>query len=145
MTFGLGIVQVNVTDLAEARRFYGTVLGLPLREPFGPDGPFELELGPGPVVLVYRVSKSAPPGYPEQTGVTVAFRTADIVATVTAWRARGVEFVPIAWSPDRSGIANCPYGRFIAFRDPFGNVHELIEPGTGQRPGQAPPRPVPRE
>lgn len=128
MPFGIAIVQINVTDLQEARRFYGEVLGLPTREPFGADGPFELALGDGPTVLVYQVARSVPVDYGEETGVTLVIRTDDVDGTAARWRASGVELVPVPWSPDDSGIAPCPYGRFIAFRDPFGNVHELLQP-----------------
>jgi tetratricopeptide (TPR) repeat protein/catechol 2,3-dioxygenase-like lactoylglutathione lyase family enzyme len=125
-----GIVQVNVTDLGAARAFYGKTLGVPLREPFGPEGPFELDLASGPPVLVYAVERSVPVDHGRQTGVTLVLHTDDLEGTVALWRERGVAFVPIAWSEDASGIAPCPYGRFIAFRDPFGNVHELLEPAA---------------
>ena len=128
MSIRSGMIQINVTDLAEARRFYGGALGIPLGEPFGSEGPFELLLGEGPAVLVYAVEHAVPTDYPNQTGVTLVLYVDDIDATVARWRERGVEFIPIAWSDDESGIAGCPYGRFIAFRDPFGNVLEVLEP-----------------
>lgn len=128
MALTCGLIQVNVTDLAEARRFYGETLGIPLREPFGGDGPFELDLGEGPSVLVYLVERAVATDYPNQTGVTLVLYTDDIDGTSARWRERGVDLIPIAWSEDESGIAPCPYGRFLAFRDPFGNVHELLEP-----------------
>jgi hypothetical protein len=86
------------------------------------------DLGPGPCVLVYGVEKSAPPDYPNQTGATLVLYTDDLAQTMDRWTQRGVEWVPIAWSNEADGAGNCPYGRFIAFRDPFGNVHELLEP-----------------
>ncbi len=79
-------------------------------------------------MLVYGVERSVPVDYGKQTGVTLVLYTDDIEATVGGWRAAGVEFIPIEWSEDETGIAGCPFGRFIAFRDPFGNVHELLEP-----------------
>lgn len=126
-----GLIQINVTDLHEARAFYGESLGIPLREPFGPDGPFELALGDGPPVLVYQVERSVPAAYGEQTGVTLVLYTDDIETTVASWREKGVDLISIPWSEDESGIAACPYGRFIAFRDPFGNALELLEPTPG--------------
>lgn len=128
MTLRTGLIQINVTDLQAARSFYGETLGIELHERFGGDGPFELELGDGPPVLVYQVERRVEVDYGNQTGLTLVLFTDDIEEKVAAWRARGVEFIPIAWSEDESGIAGCPYGRFIAFRDPFGNVHELLEP-----------------
>ena len=128
MALRTGMIQLNVTDLAEARAFYGEALGIPLDEDFGPEAPFELDLGAGPTVLVYQVARSVPVDYGEQTGVTLVLYTDDLDGTVARWRERGVEFIPIEWSEDESGIAGCPYGRFIAFRDPFGNVLELLQP-----------------
>ncbi len=128
MTLRKGLIQINVTDLHAARTFYGETLGIELRERFGPDGPFELELGDGPPVLVYQVERRIDVDYGRQTGLTLVLYTDDLEGTVARWRDRGVEFIAIAWSEDESGIAGCPYGRFIAFRDPFGNVHELLQP-----------------
>ena len=128
MALRIGIVQINVTDLKAARIFYGDTLGIPLIEKFGPDTPFELDLGAGPTVLVYGVERSVPVDYGKQTGVTLVLYTDDIESTVGGWRAAGVEFISIEWSEDETGIAGCPFGRFIAFKDPFGNVHELLEP-----------------
>ena len=128
MTLRTGMIQLNVTDLAKARVFYGETLGIPLGEDFGPEAPFELDLGAGPTVLVYQVARSEPVDYGEQTGITLVLYTDELDGTVARWRERGVEFIPIEWSEDESGIAGCPYGRFIAFRDPFGNVLELLQP-----------------
>lgn len=128
----VGIVQINVSDLDEAWRFYVETLGIPGRRTLGPGRPFELELGaaaPGrPAVLVYPVTRRVERAYPEETGVTLVLHTDDIRATVAEWRARGVSFIRIAWSRDETGIADTPFGPFIAFRDPFGNVHELLQP-----------------
>ena len=128
MVSRLGIVQINVTDLARAKVFYVDTLGFKSGERFGPNEPFELENRDGPTILVYLVEKSVPSDYPHQTGALLVFYTDDIERTVRDWKAKGVTFINIAWSRDESGIADTPFGRFIAFRDPFGNVHELLEP-----------------
>jgi catechol 2,3-dioxygenase-like lactoylglutathione lyase family enzyme len=130
----VGIVQINVTDLDEAWRFYVETLGIPGRRALGPGHPFELELGGaapgGPTVLVYPVRRPVERDYPNETGVTLVLHTDDIRATVAEWRARGVAFVRIAWSREESGIADTPFGPFIAFHDPSGNVHELLQPAA---------------
>jgi hypothetical protein len=131
MALRVGITQINVTDLAVAWSFYVETLGIPGRWSLGPGKPFELDLGPGPQVLVYRVTRISPRTYPDDTGVTLVFYTDDILRTVTDWRAAGVEFIPIDWATDPSGIAPTPFGPFIAFRDPFANVHELLQPVAG--------------
>jgi hypothetical protein len=127
MTIGVGIVQINVTDLDIAWTFYVDTLGIPGRRRLGVNKPFELDIGP-PTVLVYPVSQIVPRPYPDSTGVTLVFHTNDIVNTVSSWRTKGVHFIPIAWAPDPSGIAPTPFGPFIAFQDPFMNVHELLQP-----------------
>jgi len=125
----VGIVQINVTDLGEARRFYVEKLGLRAGESLGPGQPFELELeSDGPIVLVYPVRRMVMRDYPNETGVTLVFYTDDIRSTVDDWRQKGVSFIPIEWAKDECGIADTPFGPFIAFRDPFGNVHELLQP-----------------
>jgi catechol 2,3-dioxygenase-like lactoylglutathione lyase family enzyme len=138
-------VQINVTDLDAAWQFYVETLGLPGKQKLGPGRAFELELGnSGPTVLVYPVPQQAKRNYPNETGVTLVFYTDDIRSTVADWKAKGVAFVPIEWSQEEIGIADTPFGPFIAFQDPFGNVHELLEP-VGQPPTQstaAPPMPM---
>ena len=129
MQIEVGIVQINVTDLAEAWRFYVDTLGLRGKESLGHGKAFELDLGSGaPTVLVYPVPRIREYKYSVETGVTLVFYTNDIRAAVADWKAKGVSFISIAWSRDESGIANSPFGPFIAFRDPFGNVHELAQP-----------------
>lgn len=128
----VGIVQINVTDLDAAWRFYVDTLGIGGRWALGPGKPFELDLGPGgPTVLIYPARTVSRLDYPSGTGVTLVLFTDDIRATVAEWKAKGVTFIRIAWAKDESGIADTPFGPFIAFRDPFGNVHELLQPRGG--------------
>lgn len=128
MALKMGIIQINVTDLNRAWSFYVNTLGIRGVWRLGSGKPFELDLGPGPTVLVYRVHAVAQRRYPDDTSVILVFYTDDIVSTVATWRSKGVSFIPIAWADTHEGIAPTPFGRFIAFRDPFGNVHELLEP-----------------
>jgi catechol 2,3-dioxygenase-like lactoylglutathione lyase family enzyme len=128
MTLRLGIVQINVTDLEKARDFYVNILGMKAKESLGPNRPFELEIEGSPTVLIYPAKRFVPSDYPNQTGVVLVFYTDDIKRTMREWADKGVFFVKIAWSKDESGIAESPFGPFIAFRDPFGNVHELLQP-----------------
>lgn len=128
MDLRLGLVQINVTDLRAAWRFYVDTLGLRGIERLGKGKAFHLDLEGGPPVLVYPVEHKATRRYPDDTAVTLVFYADDIRKTVENWKQKGVEFVPIAWSREESGIADTPFGPFIAFRDPFGNVHELLQP-----------------
>jgi len=112
-----------------AWHFYVELLGLPGQESLGANRPFELLIEPLELrVLVYPVIEMRPQHYPHETGVVLVLYTNDIRTTVVEWLERGVSFVPISWSRDETGIAESPFGPFIAFRDPFGNVHELLEP-----------------
>ena len=128
MTLRLGLVQINVTDLDAAWRFYVETLGIRGVRNFGTGKAFHLELSGGPGVLVYPVGQRRIHRYPEETGATLVFHTPNLPETVASWKRKGVEFIKIAWSTDATGIAESPFGPFIAFRDPFGNVHELLQP-----------------
>ena len=131
----LGIININVTNLAVAASFYGDKLGLECRNPHGANGPLELYIEGGPIALLYPVAQLAGSSYEDQR-VTLTFYTDDLENTIRRWRLNDVEFVPIKRSQDPSGIGTCPYGRFIAFKDPFGNVMELLEPHKSESQSQ---------
>ena len=140
MNYRIGIVQFNVTDIARAREFYIDILGFNeiMRDSESnvisnpENGPIFLENRNGPLIIVYpmRVARNVQVDYPNQTGTLAVFYVDNIQETYNRWESKGVEFIPIEWSEDESGIADCPFGKFIAFRDPFGNVHEVLEPHT---------------
>jgi len=50
----------------------------------------------------------------------VVWRTNDLAGTMGQMKSKGVDF--IFSQPQTINV-----GSFVAFRDPFGNVHELIE------------------
>jgi catechol 2,3-dioxygenase-like lactoylglutathione lyase family enzyme len=129
VVLGIGIVQINVTDLNRAWQFYVETLGLNGKQIFGRGKAFQLEPDRnGPIILVYPVAKMSQRDYPNETGLTLVFYVDDLQLTVAEWRQKGVSFIPISWARDKSGIAESPFGLFIAFQDPFGNVHELLQP-----------------
>lgn len=125
----LGLVQINVTDMNKAKEFYRDTLGFAIRVPLTKEGaPFEIVMEGAPTILVYSVEEQAKVDYSTQTGVTLCFYTQDLDQTIKTWKKKGVEFIKISWSKEESGAAECPFGRFIAFKDPFGNVHEVLQP-----------------
>ncbi|MDP8238518.1 MAG: VOC family protein [Candidatus Hatepunaea meridiana] len=140
MKYQLGLVQINVTDRKKAEEFYVHTLGFKkiLVDPLtgiesggdNDNGPFFLDSGCGFPILLYplNIKKGVQFDYPNQTGVILVIYMDDIDKTYRDWRAKGVEFIKIAWSEEESGIAGCPFGRFIAVRDPFGNVFEILQP-----------------
>lgn len=129
----LHIVQINVVDVSEAKAFYTTVLGFEVSSEAGGKGVVELSSPGGPSILLYPVKHRVDHDYPNGAGATLIFSTDNIDRTHDAWVKAGVEFIKISWSKDSSGIARSPYGRFVAFRDPSGNVHELIEPSSKKK------------
>lgn len=128
MTVRLGMIQISVTDLEEAWHFYVETLGIRGIKRFGAGKAFHLELEDGPIVLVYPATRKRIDRYPDEATVTLVFHTPNLHETVASWKRKGVQFVGISWSADASGVGESPFGPFIAFRDPFGNVHELLQP-----------------
>jgi catechol 2,3-dioxygenase-like lactoylglutathione lyase family enzyme len=116
----LGKLVVFVTSIDEVKRFYGEVLGLSLvREADGmllfrqPDFELAAFLCEQPSVAD-RHSKVA--------GSTFVFSVPSVERAMRELRAKGVRFLQTA-------PAEGPLGRYAAFADPFGNVHEISEPG----------------
>ncbi len=127
MNYTVSLIQINVTDVAAAKEFYVDTLGFPMAE-YGIQGVVTLLNGDGAPILLYPVEQRVEHDYPNQTGALLVFHVEDIDQTVEEWKSKGVEFIRISFSEEESGIAPCPFGRFIAFRDPFGNVHEILQP-----------------
>jgi catechol 2,3-dioxygenase-like lactoylglutathione lyase family enzyme len=113
-----------VPDLAEARRFYGAILGLKVSGQ-EEDGAMTLELGGGRNVLVYVKPDHAPATY-----TILNFPVEDVEGTVDALTERGVRFERYeGFKQDDKGI-NRGQGPLIAwFRDPAGNILSVHERG----------------
>jgi catechol 2,3-dioxygenase-like lactoylglutathione lyase family enzyme len=123
----LGICQMFVTDLEKAKSFYVDTLGFQLAQK-QVSGVVTLSLENDPLVLLYPAKTVVHAEYPDKAGTFPVFFIENIESTVAAWNDKKVEFLKIAWSQEKSGIGDCPFGRFIAVRDPFGNVFEILEP-----------------
>jgi hypothetical protein len=137
MSIHAGLIQINVTSVVAAWDFYVGTLGFAEAPGSDKGSVLILENGAGPKILIYPVENSVTPNYPNQTGTTLVFYVDDIERTVEGWRSKGVEFIPVSWSEDETGIAGCPFGRFIAFKDPFGNIHEVLQPYGSMRMEEA--------
>ncbi len=111
-------ILVFVPDLNIAREFYESTLGLRLERTgsgfhvFG-GGNFQLVVFLGEDVL-------ASGEYSQAAGSSVAFAVPDLDLAVAKLSASGVRFLH---TQPRTG----PIGRYVAFLNPFGTVHELIE------------------
>jgi glyoxylase I family protein len=119
MRLRVGRVLVLVTDLDEAVRFYGDVLDMKALPRSGRRATFA---GEG---FVHAAFLGDEPGDPEthasRAGSTVAFEVESVEASAAELKERGVEFL------HSQAVLN-DLGRYIAFKDPFGVVHELFEP-----------------
>ena len=123
---GIGIVQINVTDLETARRFYEDIIGF---EPLGGDNQaLCYKLKGETVLLLYKVDMTAENHYPNGTGVVPVFYVENIDRFYTGLNDKQVDLIKVPWSKESSGIGPCPFGRFIGVRDPFGNVFEILQP-----------------
>ena len=118
LRLSLGNLLVFAPDLEVARQFYGEALGLELAQEAetrlsfrGSD--FELT-----VFACERPTRSE--AYSREAGSSLAFAVPSLDAAIPELSARGVHFLHDA--PQQG-----PLGRYAAFTDPFGTVHELVE------------------
>lgn len=116
---------LGVSDLAAAKEFYGSRLGLNVEEDMGG---LRLELPGGTSLFVYQSPAFSPAGY-----TVLNFEVPDIEqavreladAGIELERYEGMQFDELGIS--RGKAANC--GPDIAwFRDPSGNVLSVVEP-----------------
>ena len=122
MRLRIARILVFVTDLDEAVRFYGDVMELEVLSRAGRRVTFA---GEGFLLDAFKCDA---PGDPDtlvsRAGSAVAFEVESIEDGVAELQARGVEFL-------HEQISINDLGRYLAFKDPFGVVHELFEPTAG--------------
>ena len=111
----------SVNDLAEAKRFYGEVLGVRVEEiPAG----LQLQIGNG--ILVYPKGDHEPATY-----TVLNFPVDDIDEAVTDLKSKGVKFELYPGVTDHLGIARgiaSGRGPDIAwFKDPAGNILSVLQ------------------
>jgi catechol 2,3-dioxygenase-like lactoylglutathione lyase family enzyme len=110
------VTTIPVTDLDEARRFYGETLGLRFLFEAGPS--LRFEAGKGTQVSLFRRGKTT-------ADHTVAhFEVADLDATVRDLEAAGATFLDYDDGPLKTTNHIAPIGpaRGAWLRDPFGNI-----------------------
>lgn len=114
----LTTLTIIVPDLASAQKFYCDLLGFTVSAHYGPD---LVELAhPGVTLMLSRGETAARPAYPLTTQVCPGFAVADVDAEHARLKAAGADLVFDAPQP-------FPVGRFLAVRDPAGNVLELLQ------------------
>lgn len=114
-------VVVFAPDLDLARDFYCEILGFTLSR----ESDSHLELsGADFQLLVFRCEVSASSGsYSTRAGASFAIAVSDLDAEARRLRGRGVTIL-------HDEPASGPVGRYVAIVDPFGVVHELVEPAA---------------
>ena len=117
-------VGISVADMDEAVAFYEGVLGFDVqtKDYYPPVVVFE-PAGPAYFILSDK-TVTAPSHATDGYFTGMAFETADIARTMRVLAAKGVVFT--SQTPDRTDNV-----LHATFRDPFGNVHELIEHVSG--------------
>ena len=111
----------SVDDIARAKDFYGTTLGLEVNdEPAG----LRLRLAGGTSVFIYPKPNHTPATY-----TVLNFLVDDIEEAVDELSARGIRFERYEGiEADERGIARDNYGPPIAwFTDPAGNILSVLE------------------
>ncbi|HUT82952.1 MAG TPA: VOC family protein [Candidatus Bathyarchaeia archaeon] len=113
--------QINVTNIDEAIKWYTEKLGFEVsKEHYYPPKAVDLVQYGGVRLILYHVNKSNTNDYPNVAQSIIIFKTKDLVITCNDLREKGVELIypkPIQF----------PAGMFNAFKDPFGNIHEIVQ------------------
>jgi pimeloyl-ACP methyl ester carboxylesterase/catechol 2,3-dioxygenase-like lactoylglutathione lyase family enzyme len=127
---------VAVTDLKQARDFYCGRLGFqPASEGLNPPSVTLTKAGAASIVLKETAARKSRADYPRGAQTVLLLATEDLAAGMAALKKKGIEFL----GPPRDS----PLGRHAAFRDPFGNVLELLQENrarTAAKPAAKPDR-----
>lgn len=110
------VISIYVPNLNKAIDFYTNTLGFQVNKPYGPKI-VTLVHGEIPIVLEEKEKATIKQ---DVTGVVLALRTEDIYETVKSLKEKDVNFVV-------AEPTSCPPGKYISFRDPFGNILEYIQ------------------
>ena len=117
---------VAVTDMDEAKEFYGGKLGLP-SGPEQPDGGITYRCAGGTEIHIYPSPDNA-----GKSGATLAaWSTEDVVGVVNELTTKGVQFEQYDMDPintDERGIADIGGDQIAWFKDPDGNILAVGSP-----------------
>lgn len=117
----LGKMLIFVSDLTEAKRFYGETLGFRLKHEDDRSLHFAHE---GCDLVAFKCKRNAMvQNYSDEARSVFVFEVPSVDHAVQDLRDKGVEFL-------HAQPAENDFSRYAAFTDPFGNVHEIYEPKT---------------
>ena len=109
---------ISVTDLEQAKNFYGDTLGLKSKGEMA-KGHIQYEAGEGTVLLVFQ--RKDPP---RAENTVASFWVDDVESVVKELRERGVKFEELD-SPELktvNGVATMGEAKAAWFKDPEGNI-----------------------
>lgn len=114
------IIQIGVSDLDQAIDWYCKTLGFEVAKEHY-HHPVAVDLvQKGSRLLLHRAEKPIHIDYPNVAQTLICIQTDDIRESMNDLKSKGVELI-------HETPQNFPDGMYAAFRDPFGNVHELVE------------------
>lgn len=117
----LAALMVLTPDLAEARRFYETVLGFDV---VSESAELLVLDHDGAAFHVFRCDAPAPPTrHGREAASVLVFAVASIEGAMADLQCKGVEFLHRTPATNR-------FGRYAAFKAPGGNIHEIFQSGT---------------
>ena len=111
-------VNVFAPDLPAAKRFYADILGFGVVLETGAH--IEFSGADFRLTIFECESPASPDGYSSRAGSSLAISTPDLDRETKRLRSRGVTIL-------HDEPATGPVGRYVAFVDPFGTVHEFVE------------------
>ncbi|MFX0114744.1 MAG: VOC family protein [Candidatus Hodarchaeota archaeon] len=117
----IAMAQINVTNLDEAIEWYTKFLGFEVsQDHYYPPKAVDLIQKGSIRLLLYQVEKPTKIDYPNQAQSLIIFRTDDLEKKMNDLTKQGVEFI-------YANPMEFPAGIFNAFKDPYGNIHEIVE------------------
>jgi len=118
MQLSIQSVLVFAPDLDVARHFYEELLGLSLDRL--DEGFLLFHCIDSQLAVFLCETESTSRSYSREAGSSIAFAVPDLDAAVAELTAKGVRFL-------HSRPNEGPIGRYVAFANPFGTIHELVE------------------
>ena len=114
------IIQINVSDMDKAIDWYSETLGFEVSKehyhyPVAVDLVHE-----GCRLILHIADKPTHIDYPRIVQTLICIQIDNLTTSMNDLKNKGVEFI-------HGEPQSFPGGLFAAFRDPFGNVHELVE------------------
>lgn len=111
-------ISIYVDDLEKALAFYRDGMGFGLQDR---PNPYIIELeNDGVALMLCQAERGVKQEYPAGAGTVIGVATTDVVAKAAELKRRGVSLI----HDEPQGF---PGGKFVAVRDPAGNVVELLQ------------------